>query len=154
MFPGYSGEDSGPGKENEDWRAKPVARSLVRAPSDGVDNIQLPTHQSNGIQVNQNNCNVKNYQSTNFMLNNIGGTKRKEKHNTNSFYNNIKDVDGSKMNYDYTDTSTACNKNSNSNHSSPLQPRRGKYYSLKSKHVLHNFLSITQDPGYTLHMAM
>ena len=60
------------------------------------------------------------------MLNNIGGAKMKDKHNINSFYNNIKDVDGSRMNYDHNDTPNACNKNSNSNHSSPLQPRRGK----------------------------
>ena len=120
---GGSGEDSGPGKENEDWRAKPISRSLLRATSDDVESIQLTTHTTNGIQVNQSKSNLQNYQNTNFMLNNMGAiTKDKQ---MSSLYS-IKDIEASKINYDQTDASTACNRNSHSNHSSPLQPRRGR----------------------------
>ena len=119
---GFSGEDSGPGKENEDWRAKPVSRSILVGPSVDVDISQL-TNQANGIQVNKTNCNLQGYQTTNFMLNNLGANT-KDKHSSSLIKVNEKGVN--KLDYDQSDTSSACNKNSNSNHSSPLQPRRGK----------------------------
>ena len=120
---GCSGEDSGPGKENEEWSVKSLSRSLLRVPQDNLENSHL-ARQTSGMDVNQHNGNIQNYQNTNFMLNNLGAIS-KEKHRVNSLYN-FKDSEASKAKNDPIGTSTACNRNSNSNQSSPLQPRRGK----------------------------
>ena len=76
-------------------------------------------HQTHGMQTNKN---PPNFQTNNYMLKSKGAIKK----DLSSFYD-IKDVEVSNLTYDQINTSTACNRNSNSNHSSPLQPRRGMY---------------------------
>ena len=113
------------GKENEEWSIKSLPRSLLRVPQDNVDNSHL-ARQTSGIDVSQHNGNIQNYQNPNFMLNNMGAIS-KEKRHVNSLYN-LKDLEASKAKMDSIGTSSACNRNSNSNQSSPLQPRRGKIH--------------------------
>ena len=118
---GLSSEDSGPGKENEDWRAKQVSNKMLGNPPGDVDLSPL-TNQTNGSQVNQTNYNLQKYHSTNFMLNNLEVNAKDKPLTMQTIDKGIGKID-----HDQSAASSACNKSSKSNHSSPLQSRRGKH---------------------------
>ena len=124
---GCSGEDSGPGKENEDWSVKSLSYPLLRSSQENIENPHLPRHMS-GMEGSQLNGNIQKYQNTNFMLTNKGNLT-KDKQHLNSMYN-YKDLETSKAKFDQEPTSFACNRSSNGNQNSPLQPRRGKLFLL------------------------
>ena len=80
------------------------------------------TRHTAGVDVSQHNGNIQKYQNTNFILDSIP----RDKHHVNSLYN-YKDLETSKARHDLDCGSIACNRNSNGNQNSPLQPRRGKF---------------------------
>ena len=136
---GSNGEDSGPGKENEDWRAKVMDHSTLVATSGdiGISHIH---NQTIGAQITKADSNLQSYHlTTNYMLNNLGA-KPKDKSHLSSLTNGT-EKESAKEESNQTDRSSACNNNSSSSRNSPLQPRRGTKWTLWNTKILRLILN-------------
>ena len=115
-FLGSNGDDSGSGKENEVWRAKMIPQSMV---------VELAVD-ANVSQLHKNNQSNKYHQKSN-----LGAIPKDKQAQLNSFIQtniSMKENDKACGSESAEKPPLATNNKSNSNHSSPLQPRRGTYF--------------------------